>query len=105
MAKVFGLDEAQFRIVRGDLGGGFGARGYAYPEHAALLFAARALGQPVKWRADRSENFLSEVHGRDSMSSAELALDAAHRCLALRIRSIANVGAYVSSFGACVPAM
>jgi len=105
MAKVFGVEEARFRIVCADLGGGFGARGYAYPEHAALLFAARALGQPVKWRADRAENFLSEVHGRDSMSSAELALDAAHQCLALRIRSIANVGAYVSSFGACVPAM
>ena len=105
LAKVFGLGEERFRIVCTDVGGGFGARGYAYPEHAALLFAARALGRPVKWRADRSENFLSEVHGRDSVVEAELAVDAAHRFTALRLRSIANVGAYVSNFGACVPAM
>ncbi len=105
LAKVFGLGEDAFRIVCTDVGGGFGARGYAYPEHAALLFAARALGRPVKWRADRSENFLSEVHGRDSIVEAELALDAQHRFTALRMRSIANVGAYVSNFGACVPAM
>ncbi|CAN0063849.1 unnamed protein product, partial [Phaeothamnion confervicola] len=105
LAKMFGLGEDRFRIVCTDVGGGFGARGYAYPEHAALLFAARALGRPVKWRADRSENFLSEVHGRDSIVEAELALDAQHRFTALRMRSIANVGAYVSNFGACVPAM
>ena len=105
LAKVFGVEEDKLRIVCTDVGGGFGARGYAYPEHAALLFAARALGRPVKWRADRSENFLAEVHGRDSIVEAELALDAKHRFTALRMRSLANVGAYVSNFGACVPAM
>ncbi len=105
LAKVFGVSEERLRIVCTDVGGGFGARGYAYPEHAALLFAARALGRPVKWRADRSENFLSEVHGRDSVVETELALDAQHRFTGLRMRSLANVGAYVSSFGACVPAM
>ncbi|MBS0336445.1 MAG: xanthine dehydrogenase family protein molybdopterin-binding subunit [Proteobacteria bacterium] len=105
LAKVFGVPEDRLRIVCTDVGGGFGARGYAYPEHAALLFAARALGRPVKWRADRSENFLSEVHGRDSVVETELALDAQHRFTALRMQSLANVGAYVSSFGACVPAM
>ena len=105
LAKVFGVGEDRLRIVCTDVGGGFGARGYAYPEHAALLFASRALGRPVKWRADRSENFLSEVHGRDSVVQAELALDAQHRFTALRMRSLANVGAYVSNFGACVPAM
>ncbi len=105
LAKVFGVAEDRLRIVCTDVGGGFGARGYAYPEHAALLFAARALGRPVKWRAERSENFLAEVHGRDSVVDAELALDAQHRFTALRMRSLANVGAYVSNFGACVPAM
>jgi aerobic carbon-monoxide dehydrogenase large subunit len=105
LAKVFGVPEDRLRIVCTDVGGGFGARGYAYPEHAALLFASRALGRPVKWRADRSENFLSEVHGRDSVVETELALDAQHRFTALRLQSLANVGAYVSSFGACVPAM
>jgi carbon-monoxide dehydrogenase large subunit len=105
LAKVFGVGEDKLRIVCTDVGGGFGARGYAYPEHAALLFAARALGRPVKWRADRSENFLAEVHGRDSVVDAELALDASHRFTALRLSSLANVGAYVSNFGSCVPAM
>ena len=105
LAKVFGVPEDNLRVVCTDVGGGFGARGYAYPEHAAVLFAARALGRPVKWRADRSENFLAEVHGRDSVVEAELALDAQHRFTALRMKSLANVGAYVSNFGACVPAM
>ena len=105
LAKVFGVTEDKLRIVCTDVGGGFGARGYAYPEHAALLFAARALGRPVKWRADRSENFLAEVHGRDSVVETELALDAQHRFTALRMKSLANVGAYLSNFGACVPAM
>ena len=105
LAKVFGLAEDKLRIVCTDVGGGFGARGYAYPEHAALLFSARALGRPVKWRADRSENFLAEVHGRDSVAEAELAVDAQHKFTALRLRSLANVGAYVSNFGSCVPAM
>ncbi len=105
LAKVFGVAEDKLRIVCTDVGGGFGARGYAYPEHAALLFAARALKRPVKWRADRSENFLAEVHGRDSVVEAELALDDKHRFTALRMTSLANVGAYVSNFGACVPAM
>ena len=105
LAKVFKIDEGRLRIVCTDLGGGFGARGYAYPEHAALCFAARALGRPVKWRADRSENFLSEVHGRDSVTEAELAIDGERRFSALRIRTLANIGAYASNFGACVPAM
>ena len=105
LAKVFGVTEDKLRIVCTDVGGGFGARGYAYPEHAALLFAARALGRAVKWRADRSENFLAEVHGRDSVVETELALDAQHRFTALRMKSLANVGAYLSNFGACVPAM
>ncbi|HXZ52693.1 MAG TPA: xanthine dehydrogenase family protein molybdopterin-binding subunit [Burkholderiales bacterium] len=105
LAKVFGVEEDRLRIVCTDLGGGFGARGYAYPEHAALCFAARALGRPVKWRADRSENFLSEVHGRDSVTEAELAIDREQRFTALRVRTLANIGAYASNFGACVPAM
>ncbi len=100
-----GVKEDALRIVSADVGGGFGARGYAYPEHAALLWAARKLGRPLRWLADRSENFLCEVHGRDNLTVAELALDAGHGFTALRIRTLANVGAYVSSFGAAVPAI
>jgi carbon-monoxide dehydrogenase large subunit len=102
---VFKLPEDRFRIVCTDMGGGFGARGYAYPEHAALCFAARRTARPVKWLADRSENFLAEVHGRDNVTHAELAIDADHRFLALKIRTLANIGAYASNFGAAVPAM
>jgi carbon-monoxide dehydrogenase large subunit len=105
LAKALKLDEEQLHILCTDLGGGFGARGYAYPEHAALLWAARKLGRPLRWRADRAENFLAEVHGRDNVTVAELALDAQHRFTALRIRTLANVGAYISSFGSAVPAM
>lgn len=105
LAGVFKLPEERFRIVCTDMGGGFGARGYAYPEHAALCLAARRTGRTVKWLADRSENFLAEVHGRDNVTLAELALDAEHRFLALKIHTLANVGAYVSNYGAAVPAM
>jgi aerobic carbon-monoxide dehydrogenase large subunit len=105
VAAVLDVKEDALRIVSTDVGGGFGARGYAYPEHAALLWAARKLGRPLRWLAERSENFLCEVHGRDNLTVAELALDAGHRFTALRIRTLANVGAYISSFGAAVPAM
>ena len=102
---VFKLPENAFRVVCTDMGGGFGARGYAYPEHAALCLAARRTGRPVKWLADRSENFLCEVHGRNNVTHAELAIDAGHRFLALKIHTLANIGAYASNFGAAVPAM
>jgi carbon-monoxide dehydrogenase large subunit len=105
LATALGVKESELRILCTDVGGGFGARGYAYPEHAALLWAAKKLGRPLRWLADRSENFLAEVHGRDNLTVAELALDAGHRFTALRIRTLANIGAYVSSFGAAVPAM
>jgi len=105
LAAVLGVKEEALRVVSADVGGGFGARGYAYPEHAALLWAAKKLGRPLRWLAERSENFLAEVHGRDNLTVAELALDAGHRFTALRIRTLANVGAYISSFGAAVPAM
>jgi len=105
LATALGVKEGELRILCTDVGGGFGARGYAYPEHAALLWAAKKLGRPLRWLADRSENFLAEVHGRDNLSVAELALDAEHRFTALRIRTLANIGAYISSFGAAVPAM
>jgi carbon-monoxide dehydrogenase large subunit len=105
LATTLGVKEDQLRILSTDVGGGFGARGYAYPEHAALLWAAKKLGRPLRWLAERSENFLAEVHGRDNLSVAELALDAEHRFTALRIRTLANLGAYISNFGAAVPAM
>jgi len=105
LATALKVKEDELHILCIDIGGGFGARGYAYPEHAALLWAARKLGRPLRWLADRSEHILAEVHGRDNITVAELAIDEAHRFAALRIRTLANVGAYISSFGAAVPAM
>ena len=102
---ALGIAKEKLRVTCNDLGGSFGLRGHGAPEYAALLFAARQLGRPVRWRGDRSEMFFAEAHGRDNLSEAALALDAEHRFLALRIRTLANIGAYVSNFGASVPAM
>jgi carbon-monoxide dehydrogenase large subunit len=92
-----GLAQADVRVLVGDVGGGFGMKTGLYPEDIAVAWAARQLGRPVKWQAERVEDFLSAVHGRDVTSRAELALDADGRVLALRVRSLANVGAYPST--------
>ena len=97
---VFKIPPQQLRVITPDVGGGFGMKVQAYPEYAALLFAARRVGRPVKWRATRVESFLADTHGRDGMLEAELALDAAGRFLALRVRTRVGIGAYVSSFAA-----
>ncbi len=104
-AVALGVAEVNVRMVVRDLGGGFGARAFGYPENAAVAWAARRCGRPVKWLADRTELFLCDVHGRDQIWEGELALDADHRFTALRIRSLANVGAYLSFYGAAVPAL
>jgi carbon-monoxide dehydrogenase large subunit len=104
-ATSLGVPEAHVRMVVGDLGGGFGARAFGYPENVAVAWAARRTGRPVKWLADRTELFLCDVHGRDQIWEGELALDQNHKFIALRIRSLANVGAYLSFYGASVPAM
>jgi carbon-monoxide dehydrogenase large subunit len=102
---VFKIPKDKLRVVCSDLGGGFGTRVPPYPEYAAVAYAARKCGRPVKWLSDRSETFLSDNHGRDNVTEGELAVDADHRFTALRIRTFANVGAYISNFGAAVPAM
>ena len=90
----------RLRVVTGDVGGGFGMKVQAYPEYAALLFAARRTGRPVKWRAGRVESFLADTAGRDGMLEAALALDADGRFLALRVRARVGLGAYVTAFAA-----
>ena len=92
----------RIRVVVGDVGGGFGMKTGPYPEDIVVAYAARDLGRPVRWQADRSEDFLSASHGRDVTSDAELALDAAGRVLALRVRSLANVGAYATPTGVAI---
>ena len=102
MAALPDLAEAQVRVLVGDVGGGFGMKTGLYPEDLAVAFAARQLGKPVKWRADRLEEFLSAVHGRDVTSRAELALDAQGKVLALRVHGVANVGAYPTGTGVAI---
>ncbi len=102
---VFKMPEHKFRIVTGDVGGGFGMKIFVYPEYAAVLFAARAFGRPVKWTGERAEAFLGDTHGRDHVSHAELALDKDGRFLALHVKTIANLGAYLSHYGPFIPTM
>ena len=102
LSAVLGLPQEKIRVLVGDVGGGFGMKTGIYPEDAVVAFAARDLKKPVKWVADRSEELLSSAHGRDVSSEAELALDANGRILGLRVRSLANVGAYASGVGVAI---
>ncbi|MBS0608571.1 MAG: xanthine dehydrogenase family protein molybdopterin-binding subunit, partial [Proteobacteria bacterium] len=102
VCTCLGLDNSQVRVVVGDVGGGFGMKTSAYPEDMATAWAAWQLKRPVKWVAERGEEFLSSAHGRDVSSHAELALDAEGRILALRLRSQANVGAYATPTGVAI---
>jgi carbon-monoxide dehydrogenase large subunit len=100
---VFKVPKEQLRVHSPDVGGGFGLRGKIFPESAMVLWAARKLGRPVKWRADRSETFVSDPHGRDHVTTAEMAFDANGKALGLRVRTIASVGAYLMDFGPRIP--
>jgi len=103
--NIFKMSSRDFRIVTPDVGGGFGMKIFFYPEHALALFAARELGRPVKWVAERaSDGFLSDTQGRDHMTRMELALDRDSRFLGLRVRTTANLGAYLSNYAPFVAA-
>jgi len=97
------VPEHKLRIIAPDVGGGFGSKIFHYAEELLVVWASRQLGRPVKWTADRSEAFISDAHGRDHMSKAQLALDANHKFLGLRVHTYANVGAYLSTFAPAVP--
>jgi aerobic carbon-monoxide dehydrogenase large subunit len=94
---VFKVPENRFRVVSGDIGGAFGSKGNTAPENVLALYAAKKLGRPVKWIAERSECFLSDDHCRDNITEAELALDEDGNFLALRVKTLANLGAYLSA--------
>ncbi len=97
------MPEHKVRVVAPDVGGGFGSKIYHYAEELVVCWASRRLGVPVKWTAERSESFLGDAQGRDHLTRVELALDAEARFTALRVDTIANLGSYVSTFGAAVP--
>jgi carbon-monoxide dehydrogenase large subunit len=96
-SHIFKIPESKIRVIAGDVGGGFGTKGWQYVEHRLVLWAAKQLGRPVKWTCDRSEAILADEHARDNVSDAELALDKDGRFLGLRVRTLASVGAYISS--------
>ncbi|MGF1610205.1 MAG: xanthine dehydrogenase family protein molybdopterin-binding subunit [Kiloniellales bacterium] len=95
--------EHKIRVIAPDVGGGFGSKIYVYGEDTAVLWAAGQVGRPVKWTGDRSEAFLSDAHGRDHVTHAELALDKDNKFIGLRVDTTANMGAYLQVFSTCVP--
>ena len=96
---VFHLPVERIQLTAPDVGGGFGMKNFLYPEWLLVLWAARRLGRPVRWVAERSEEFVSAIHGRDNHTRACLALDANGRFFALDVSTVANLGAYLSSNG------
>jgi len=102
-AFVLQIPEHKLRVVAPDVGGGFGSKIFHYAEEAALTWAAARVKRPIKWTAERSEAFVTDAHGRDHVSVAELALDADGKFLALKVRTQANMGAYLSTFAPSVP--
>jgi carbon-monoxide dehydrogenase large subunit len=102
-AFVLQIPESKLRVVAPDVGGGFGSKFFHYAEEAVVTWAAGKLGRPVKWTAERSESFMSDAQGRDHVSHAELAIDKDGKFLGLRVSTVANVGAYLSTFASCVP--
>ncbi len=102
-AFVLHIPENKLRVVAPDVGGGFGSKIFHYAEEALVTWAAGKLKRPVKWTSDRSEAFLSDAHGRDHVSAAEMAVDAQGKFLALRVSTLASMGAYLSTFAPAVP--
>jgi carbon-monoxide dehydrogenase large subunit len=96
--NVLNIPKEKLRVVTPDVGGGFGMKIFPYPEQGLALWAARRVGRPVKWMSERAEAFLSDSHGRDNVTRAELALDKDGHFLGLRVETIANLGAYLSYF-------
>ncbi|HWF95264.1 MAG TPA: xanthine dehydrogenase family protein molybdopterin-binding subunit [Xanthobacteraceae bacterium] len=95
--------EHKLRVVAPDVGGGFGSKIFIYPEEVVALWASKRVGRPVKWVADRSEAFLCDAHGRDHVTHAEMAFADGGRIVALKAKTIANLGAYMSTFSSSVP--
>jgi len=102
-AFVLGIPEHKLRVYAPDVGGGFGSKIYHYAEEAAVTFAAKKIGRPVKWTAERTESFMSDAQGRDHVTHAEMAFDENGKAIALRCDTLANMGAYLSTFAPCIP--
>ena len=102
-AFVLGIPEHKMRVVAPDVGGGFGSKIFLYGEETALVWASKQIRRPIKWTCERSEAFLSDAHGRDHVTNAELALDKDGKFIGFRVVTTANLGAYLSTFSTAVP--
>jgi carbon-monoxide dehydrogenase large subunit len=102
-AFVLHIPENKLRVVAPDVGGGFGSKIYHYAEEAIVTWAAGKVRKPVKWTAERNESFMSDAHGRDHISTAEMAIDKDGHFLGLRVHTLANMGGYLSTFAPCIP--
>src|SRR6202012_4019843 len=95
--------EHKLRVIAPDVGGGFGSKIFIYPEEVVALWASKRTGRPVKWTSDRTEAFLTDAHGRDHLTRAEMAFDRDNKVTGLRVKTYANLGAYMSLFSSSVP--
>ncbi|HEU4565115.1 MAG TPA: xanthine dehydrogenase family protein molybdopterin-binding subunit, partial [Gemmatimonadaceae bacterium] len=102
-AFVLGIPEHKLRVIAPDVGGGFGSKIFIYPEECVVAWASKQLGRPVKWTAERRESFMSDSQGRDHVSDVEMGFDESGRVVGLRVRTTANMGAYLTLFAPCIP--
>jgi carbon-monoxide dehydrogenase large subunit len=102
-AFVLGLPEQKFRVIAPDVGGAFGSKIFIYPEEVAVAWLSRRLGVPVRWTAERSESFLTDAQGRDHVSEVEMGFDARGKLAGLRVKTVANLGAYLTLFAPAIP--
>ena len=102
-AFVLNIPEHKLRVYAPDVGGGFGSKIYHYAEEALVTWGAKKIGRPIKWVAERSESFVSDAHGRDHVTHAEMAFDKDGKAIALKVDTLANLGGYLSTFAPCVP--
>ena len=105
ISEIIGIEENKLRVITTDVGGGFGMKIFNFPEYICALFASKVVNRPVKWVAERSESFLSDTHGRDHVTSAQLAIDKDGVFLGLKVNTIANLGAYLSNFAIFIPTL
>src|SRR5207247_8817053 len=104
MSAFVGLaPEHKLRVIAPDVGGGFGSKIFIYPEEVVCLWAARKIGRPIKWVAERSEAFLTDAHGRDHVTHAEMAFDPEGKVTGLRVKTVANLGAYMQMLTSSPP--
>ena len=95
--------EHKFRVIAPDVGGGFGSKIFIYPEETVCIWASKKVGRPVRWTAERNESFQADAHGRDHITHAELAVDERGKITALKVKTLANIGSYMSTFSSAVP--